>query len=748
MTTKKLVPRASGEGAMGVADNAWGEAYYDTGNFNKGLFVKGSGIEDVIANTVTQGGLGGEWTRNGLDIYYNGGNVGIGTTSPSAALDLRRPNTATNSPAIMMGKDPRSSHGNMIIQGQIIGVHYDESGLSTVPGGASRVVFGNGDWRVERSTSTAVGVARTWETRLKILDNGNVGIGTTDPGVFKTLFNNSDANTLVKISSGKDEQASLFFGEDAGGGATPAWLQRYGSTHATKPNKLELGAVGTGSWVAIQGDSNDVLNIRGDGNVGIGTTSPSGKLHVKINSVTPTSLGQFENPDGQALLRIKAKSDSYSILEMADAEDGNVGAVWYDHSNNSMRFKTNDSEKVRILSNGNVGIGTTSPAVKLDVQGSNADGDVRLSVANTSDEQGALTLLLLGNDEYPGGSAGFRRYSSTHPKASVLDIANLEAGKHITFSTRSGTAEEERMRINSDGNVGIGTTNPLSNLVVHDGTNNTATSFEINCSDNSTLIESLQRNNSNNPSPIRYIGASHNFLGSTGGSGGAGNVGIGTTDPGAKLHIQGDDDEAYSPNNRLQRNGATLFVYNTSEVNDSYSQLVLGNRTPNGSMSRIVSVLLQPGQSELSFSTTKGTIQQESMAISSDGVKVNNLSASSSVQTDANGYFTTTSDKRLKNDLGDCEYGLNEVLQVQPKRYTWKDGPKDANPTVGFFAQDVHDVMPEAAPREAIQNEKGEDDYKWGFHSQTIIAALVNATKEQQQLIEDLRSEVEALKNK
>ena len=49
---------------------------------------------------------------------------------------------------------------------------------------------------------------------------------------------------------------------------------------------------------------------------------------------------------------------------------------------------------------------------------------------------------------------------------------------------------------------------------------------------------------------------------------------------------------------------------------------------------------------------------------------------------------------------------------------------------------------------QAIQNEKGEDDYKWGFHSQTMIAALVNATKEQQQLIEDLRSAVEALKNK
>jgi len=77
--------------------------------------------------------------------------------------------------------------------------------------------------------------------------------------------------------------------------------------------------------------------------------------------------------------------------------------------------------------------------------------------------------LLLGNDEYPGGSAGFRRYSSTHPKASVFEIVTLEVGKHITFSTRSIGYEQERMRINSDGNVGIGTTNPGANKLYVNG---------------------------------------------------------------------------------------------------------------------------------------------------------------------------------------------------------------------------------------------------------------------------------------
>ena len=88
MATKNLIPRASGEGGIGIENVTWGEAYFDTGNFNKGLYISGNPIDAVVSQTITQGGLGGKWNDGATagDIYYNGGNVGIGTANPDYAM--------------------------------------------------------------------------------------------------------------------------------------------------------------------------------------------------------------------------------------------------------------------------------------------------------------------------------------------------------------------------------------------------------------------------------------------------------------------------------------------------------------------------------------------------------------------------------------------------------------------------------------------------------------------------------------
>ena len=154
----------------------------------------------------------------------------------------------------------------------------------------------------------------------------------------------------------------------------------------------DITNVGTDPFVSFRVGGTDIaseaMRIDSAGNVGIGTTSPNAKLEVKENSTSPAHLGTFTNESGQAIVQIRAKNNNLSILEFADPEDGNVGAINYSHAHNYMRFKTSDVERVAIDHNGNVGIGTTSPAAKLDI-----DGDISISGAIVSSDSNGRVLF-------------------------------------------------------------------------------------------------------------------------------------------------------------------------------------------------------------------------------------------------------------------------------------------------------------------------------------------------------------------
>jgi len=275
------------------------------------------------------------------------------------------------------------------------------------------------------------------------------------------------------------------------------------------------------------------------------------------------------------------------------------------------------------------------------------------------------------------------------------------------------------VHIDSTGKVGIGTTDPSAKL-------------EVNYVASSQVGLILNGSNTTLNNAIKLTDASDNAItlsinaGKFGINGG--NVGIGTTNPTNALNVI-----------KSSTSGVPVAWLHNSNNTTTGNQGVTVSCINNNSSIKVFTIRSN------NSTHTNGTALME---VNGQGaVYLSNLAASSDVVTNSSKQLTTSSDKRLKNDLGDCEYGLSEIMQVQPKKYTWKEGPEDQQPTIGFFAQDVHPIMPEAAPREAFKNEKDEDDYKWGLNSQTIIAALVNATKEQQTMIEDLKKEIEQLKS-
>jgi len=281
--------------------------------------------------------------------------------------------------------------------------------------------------------------------------------------------------------------------------------------------------------------SDKAVYADGSGNVGIGTSSPdrlfevdeaSGDAYIRLRA-SDTGGGAdtiFEN--------LCADNGQNNYIYFGDLDDVNIGIIRYSHASDFMSFTTNATERMRITSTGNVGIGTSSPGGDLHIQGA-VGNQVRLYLTD-GDATGTGNSLLISK-------SGTLSY-----------VSDRQAGSSLFF----GTADTERMRIDSSGRVGIGTSSPASRLTVSDGSSG-LTPF----SDTDVFIDSngsnyLQFGSGISSSPAIYFGDS-----ADGDAGGiiyshatdamsfranaaermridsSGNVGIGTTSPSTKLHV-------------------------------------------------------------------------------------------------------------------------------------------------------------------------------------------------------------------
>jgi len=109
-------------------------------------------------------------------------------------------------------------------------------------------------------------------------------------------------------------------------------------------------------------------------------------------------------------------------------------------------------------------------------------------------------------------------------------------------------------------------------------------------------------------------------------------------------------------------------------------------------------------------------------------------------------YSATVSDKRLKDDVKPLESSLDKVMNLKGVEYVWNNGSRKGQKDIGFIAQEVEEIIPEIVrEKEVIFNK--EENYKTVDYEK-ITAVLVEAMKEQQDQINDLKKEIQTLKSK
>ena len=298
-------------------------------------------------------------------------------------------------------------------------------------------------------------------TRFVLKDGGNVGIGTTSPDEMLEVAANGGHRIKVTatdttMSDGADYGGIRFETNDASSPGRVSWDFHQEARGSTGLTDLKIDSAGT-NLITIEDST---------GNVGIGTTAPSTRLHVSAGSNVLAGLFQSSNTSVYATF-MDANTTANNKVRIGSIGDG-------------MRLFTGGTDSVRIDEDGNVGIGTINPTVPLHVKGS-----VLIDPTNTSPNQGSqYDTCVIGNrpagDNYAsltfyngtslagkidGTSAGLGFWNNKNSTSGVR--LQISAGLSLTSETVSlRPGNQAVLTARGDGNVGIGTDNPSEKLEV------------------------------------------------------------------------------------------------------------------------------------------------------------------------------------------------------------------------------------------------------------------------------------------
>jgi hypothetical protein len=447
---------------------------------------------------------------------------------------------------------------------------------------------------------------------------------------------------------------------------------------------FDIGITGTGTYLPLTFSTGGSERMRVDtsGNVGIGTSSPGTKFHVDGGAVS--TYMRVSNTASTNGLYVGLDSAGESLVSAVDAKP--------------LKFATTNTERMRLDSSGNLGLGVTPSAwnsSRRAFQFPNGSG-------------------LFGGNSFPYTSVFTNAFNNTSDawiyvtSSEAASRYDQIAGQHRFFTAPSGTAGNaitftQAMTLDASGRLGIGLTSPIDTLQVNGGI---TVGSDSNADARSRFYESFGLTidaGVTNARPILFrtqgaerarIDSSGNLLvGTTSSTGGAAKTDFVASNTGANFRFQ-----------------TTSGSYNGTMI------YLVADRAASGGYDLIGAYAAGTGQFRVNGA---GVIYAQNTTVQS------------------------ISDRRLKDNIRDASEGLDVISALRPVRYDWKEGyGNDRKDQLGFIAQEVEAVFPEAVSEWQVSKDD-ETVYKT-VGPGALIPVLVKAIQEQQALINSLKARLDA----